>query len=630
VAFSPDSKTLASGSYDGTMKLWDPAAGNELRTLKGHTNRVLSAAYSPDGKRIVSGGADGTVRLWDVDTGQEVQPLTGPVGAVSSIAFSPDDRQLLTGEVDIARLWNTANGQELRPWVHSHRSATHLAFSPDGRHAFCNGDNAELIEYEVGTGKEVGRFHGHAGGSSILGLALAPNGSLLVTSATDRTMRLWDVGLGRELRQFEGNGVTRCPAFMPDARSVIAYCEDGSVRIWDVANGRELNRLEEMKFQIDSVAVSPDGRRVAGRCYNQLHVWHLDNNQWKHQALAWHDAHGGFGMVFSPDGKLLASSDMLGVFKLWDAGSVSKLQEWRLPGSIRALAFAHDGRHLAIANGNGTAYILRLDEPPPKPLSAEEARRKQEAAARQLGVPVTVENSIGMKLNLIPAGKFLMGSPEREQGRQASEGPQHEVTITKPFHIGVYEVTQAEYEKVIGKNPSKFNKDNGGGPDHPVETVSWDDAVAFCKQLSELPEEKKAGRVYRLPTEAEWEHAGRAGSTTAFFFGEASDELRNYAFVKSNGNEQTHRVGSLTPNGWGLYDTCGNVWEYCAHGLYNYSTSTRVDPQGLPDVRVVVVRGGSFAYGNFEARSAYRGLHTLPGPEKSVGFRVVCEIRLVP
>src|SRR6266851_1892108 len=128
------------------------------------------------------------------------------------------------------------------------------------------------------------------------------------------------------------------------------------------------------------------------------------------------------------------------------------------------------------------------------------------------GVQLAFPQGIVMKLARIPAGKFLMGSPENEPGRQANEGPQHEVTITKPFHIGVYEVTQAEYEKVTGKNPSKFNKDNGGGPDHPVEMVSWDDAVAFCKKLSELSDEKKAGRVYRLPSEAEWEYACRAGT----------------------------------------------------------------------------------------------------------------------
>ena len=144
-------------------------------------------------------------------------------------------------------------------------------------------------------------------------------------------------------------------------------------------------------------------------------------------------------------------------------------------------------------------------------------------AAEPAAQPKEITNSIGMKLVLIPAGKFLMGSPKDEKERWPDE-EQHEVSITKPFYLGVYVVTQAEYEKVMGNNPSYFSA-KGDGKDSvkdmdtgqfPVEAVSWDDAVAFCKKLSELPEEKKAGRVYRLPTEAEWEYACRAGTKTAF------------------------------------------------------------------------------------------------------------------
>ena len=132
--------------------------------------------------------------------------------------------------------------------------------------------------------------------------------------------------------------------------------------------------------------------------------------------------------------------------------------------------------------------------------------------------PKEITNSIGMKLVLIPRGTFMMGSLESEQGRKQDE-TQHEVTISKDYYLGVHEVTQAQYEKVIGKNPSHFQGAIVGNEnaDLPVENVSWHDAVEFCKKLSELPEEKKAGRVYRLPTEAQWEYACRAGSKTADF-----------------------------------------------------------------------------------------------------------------
>ena len=237
--------------------------------------------------------------------------------------------------------------------------------------------------------------------------------------------------------------------------------------------------------------------------------------------------------------------------------------------------------------------------------------------------PNEITNSIGMKLALIPAGKFIMGSPKDEKDRWYDE-EQHEVSITKPFYLGVYVVTQAEYEKVMGNNPSYFSP-KGGGKDKvkdmdtgqfPVETVSWDDAVAFCKKLSELPEEKKAGRVYRLPTEAEWEYACRAGTKTAFHYGNSlSSKQANF-----NGNlpyggadkgpylERTAKVGSYAANAFGLYDMHGNVWEWCQdwYDENYYKNSPREDPPGPTQASYRVVRGGCWiAHGGY-CRSANR------------------------
>ncbi len=136
--------------------------------------------------------------------------------------------------------------------------------------------------------------------------------------------------------------------------------------------------------------------------------------------------------------------------------------------------------------------------------------------------PKEIANSIGIKLVLIPKGTFMMGSPKTEEGRVQDE-TQHQVTISKDYYLGVTEVTQGQYEKVMGTNPSNFQgkKIEGSSSNHPVDKVSWEDAVEFCQKLSELPEEKAAGRVYRLPTEAEWEYACRAGRKTAYTFGES-------------------------------------------------------------------------------------------------------------
>jgi formylglycine-generating enzyme required for sulfatase activity len=244
-----------------------------------------------------------------------------------------------------------------------------------------------------------------------------------------------------------------------------------------------------------------------------------------------------------------------------------------------------------------------------------------------------VTNVIDMTLALIPAGTFRMGSPSSEPERSKDEGPQHEVTITRPFYLGIYPVTQREFEIVMGHNPSYFNAWKGGGPEHPVENVSWDDAMEFCRKLSAAPTEKAAGRYYRLPTEAEWEYACRAGLPMPFSSGlTLSSHEANF-----NGNypygpvsrgpylERTTRVGSYSANPFGLYDMHGNVWEWCSDyydGSY-YRNSPRYDPPGPPTGHLRVVRGGScYNIGRF-CRASYRFGVAPVNRDLDVGMRVV-------
>ena len=217
-------------------------------------------------------------------------------------------------------------------------------------------------------------------------------------------------------------------------------------------------------------------------------------------------------------------------------------------------------------------------------------------------------NSIGMEFASIPAGKFLMGSPLTEKERDPDE-KQHEVTLTQGFRMGVHEVTQAQYEQVMGKNPSHFK-----GATLPVETVSYDDALAFCQKLSDLPAEKAAGRKYRLPTEAEWEYCCRAGTSTPFHFG---NEL-NGTQANCDGNnpygttkkgpylEKTSPVGSYPANAWGLYDMHGNVWEWCQDWYGDYPKQSVTDPRGPEVGSYCVIRGGGWDGGAADCRSAYR------------------------
>ena len=221
--------------------------------------------------------------------------------------------------------------------------------------------------------------------------------------------------------------------------------------------------------------------------------------------------------------------------------------------------------------------------------------------------PKEITNSIGMKLVLIPKGTFQMGSPETEKGRHYNE-TQHEVTISKDYYLGVHEVTQAQYEKGIGKNPSGFQGAIVGNEnaDFPVENVSWHDAVEFCKKLSELPEEKAAGHVYRLPTEAQWEYACRAGSKTAYSSGESSESLGDYAWFYENRNRRTHPVGKKKANAWGLYDMHGNVWEWCSDWHEEYPKGAVSDPIGPKEGGDRVYRGGFWGNEAAYCRSANR------------------------
>jgi formylglycine-generating enzyme required for sulfatase activity len=231
--------------------------------------------------------------------------------------------------------------------------------------------------------------------------------------------------------------------------------------------------------------------------------------------------------------------------------------------------------------------------------------------------PQEIVNSVGLRLVLIPAGSFIMGSPEEEAGRYPNETP-HKVTISKSFYLGQFEVAQDVYEEVMGTNPSSIK-----GSQHPVETLSWEDAVTFCEKLSELPEEKAAGRVYRLPTEAEWEYACQAGGETAYSFGDSAKLLPDHAWFAENSQDKHHPAGEKKPNSWGLYDMHGNVYEWCADWFGDYSSGAAIDPTGPSRGSERVIRGGNWVFANeSHLRSAKRSTYDPTDRSPLLGFRV--------
>jgi formylglycine-generating enzyme required for sulfatase activity len=212
-----------------------------------------------------------------------------------------------------------------------------------------------------------------------------------------------------------------------------------------------------------------------------------------------------------------------------------------------------------------------------------------------------------------------MGSPTTEEGRYEDE-IQHKVTITKGFWICDHEVTQAEYEDIMGNNPSNWR-----GPNRPVERVTYEQATSYCTKLTKR--ERSNGKItlqeeYRLPTEAEWEYAARAGTSSNRY-----GDLESIAWYDANSQNETKNVKNKTPNGWGLYDTIGNVWEWCLDWYGDYSQEPITDPQGPPDKVLPgwrrVIRGGSIFFAPEVCRSAYRDWLEYSAPNDDVGFRPV-------
>jgi formylglycine-generating enzyme required for sulfatase activity len=293
-------------------------------------------------------------------------------------------------------------------------------------------------------------------------------------------------------------------------------------------------------------------------------------------------------------------------------------------------------------------------------LAAGAAPAPEAAAAPETFVgPAT-----GMKFVRIPAGKFRMGSPDTEPDRRSDEGPVHEVTITRPFLLGTCEVTVGQFRKFVEETGYKTDAERGGRgsralvpgdlgrfrvysarywaspgfeqtDDHPVTCVSWNDAVEFCKWFS-----RKEGRNCRLPTEAEWEYAARAGAAGRWPTGDEPASLSGHANVRDkpfpaiqhdhkpfefeDGFVFTTPVGRFKPNAWGLHDMVGNVCEWCADGMRDFTKEPVVDPKG-PEGMLKAIRGASFYAGPETARLAARNVDSADGRSVLTGFRVVAE-----
>jgi WD40 repeat protein/tRNA A-37 threonylcarbamoyl transferase component Bud32 len=339
LAFSPDGRRLATGSIDGTLKIWDATHGQELLVLRGHAkeNEVFSVAFGPDGKRLATASRDGTVQLWDLSgdspklpgnengtvpfgprDGRSGMVLRGHSGAVMCVAISPDGSRLATGGADgTARIWDAKSGSELLTLRGHAGPVPGVAFSPDGRLLATASYDGLAILWDAGDGRELRSFRGHTEG--ICGVAFSPDGRRLATGSLDRTARIWDVGDGRELHTLSGHlSEVFSVAFSPDGRRVATGSWDNTLKFWDAADGRELYTLRGHTGHVLGLGFSPDGHRLAsGSTDNTVKIWDALSGQEVLTLRGYSD--GVYSVAFSPDGRRLATGGRDGTVIIWDA-----------------------------------------------------------------------------------------------------------------------------------------------------------------------------------------------------------------------------------------------------------------------------------------------------------------------
>jgi WD40 repeat protein len=284
VAFSPDGKTLGSGSKDTTIKLWDVTSGRELRTLTGHSQWVRSVAFSPDGKKLASGSEDETIRLWDVTTGRELRTLKGHSDGVFSVAFSPDGKTLAScGGDNTIKLWDVTNGSELRTlkghssWVES------VAFSPDGTTLASGSEDKSIKLWDVTSGTELRTLEGHSNWK--LSVAYSPDAKTLASVSQEKTIKLWDTTSGKEMRTLKGHSDSvYAVAFSSDGKTLASGSADTYLKLWRVADGTELASLVAFD-QKDWIAVTPDGLFDGSpAAWNKI-IWRFNNNTFDHAPI---------------------------------------------------------------------------------------------------------------------------------------------------------------------------------------------------------------------------------------------------------------------------------------------------------------------------------------------------------
>ncbi len=338
VAFSPDGRLALTGSGDKTLKLWDTATGKMLRSFSGHESIVTSVAFSPDGRFALSGScgakgengfcSKGMMKLWEVAAGKEVRSFSGHTRDIVSVAFSPDGKSALSGSLDYTlKLWEVATGSELRTFSGHALGVNSGAFSPDGRFALSAGDDATLKLWDVASAKELRSFRGPI--AHVKSIAFSPDGRFALSGSGDNTLSLWDLNTGNELRRFTGHkSAITSVGYSPDGRFALSGSEDKTLKLWEAATGKELRSFKGHSGAVSSVTFSPDGRFVlSGSLDGTARLWNVEKGQELALMMATPAAEW---LAFSRDGFFAAShrdTDMLAIVRGMESTAIGQVHQ---------------------------------------------------------------------------------------------------------------------------------------------------------------------------------------------------------------------------------------------------------------------------------------------------------------